>query len=345
MHVEEVNLNFLSLNYNNKPNKIILHEAKAKTCTVFDMNLIHKKMKKSGLGYHYYITKDGKIWRGRREEAQGGHCKGQNRESIGICFEGDFDKEKMEKVQLDAGIELINEIKSRRGKMPVFGADEFLGDGVLGKFFPLSELQQAKMEKKEEPIQVNQESEFTPIIPVNPIAQPTPVVETAAAEEPVVTVKEPEKIFTQAAAPSAQSIPNASMVTNSSNYKISYSSYVTNKGWISTVGDGDTSGYPGENNRIEAVSINYSGVGNIEFQCFFANAGWQSIRYSGEIAGTVGRDDKIIEAISIELKDSTDSIEYRVFTGNNWMPWVPGGVMAGNIGRGQHIEAIEVRIK
>lgn len=45
------------------------------------------------IGYHYYITKDGIIHKGRPIERMGAHVKGYNLRSIGICYEGGLDKE------------------------------------------------------------------------------------------------------------------------------------------------------------------------------------------------------------------------------------------------------------
>ena len=42
----------------------------------------------SDIGYHYYITKDGKLHTCRPEEKVGAHVKGFNQKSIGICYEG-----------------------------------------------------------------------------------------------------------------------------------------------------------------------------------------------------------------------------------------------------------------
>lgn len=40
------------------------------------------------IGYHFYITRDGEIHRGRPLEKVGAHCKNHNLHSIGICYEG-----------------------------------------------------------------------------------------------------------------------------------------------------------------------------------------------------------------------------------------------------------------
>ena len=44
------------------------------------------------IGYHFYITRDGEIHRGRPLEKVGAHCKNHNRHSIGICYEGGLDE-------------------------------------------------------------------------------------------------------------------------------------------------------------------------------------------------------------------------------------------------------------
>lgn len=43
------------------------------------------------IGYHYYITRDGQVHEGRPLWKEGAHCKGHNRHSIGICYEGGLD--------------------------------------------------------------------------------------------------------------------------------------------------------------------------------------------------------------------------------------------------------------
>ena len=43
------------------------------------------------IGYHFYITRNGEIHRGRPLEKIGAHCQNHNRHSIGICYEGGLD--------------------------------------------------------------------------------------------------------------------------------------------------------------------------------------------------------------------------------------------------------------
>ena len=43
------------------------------------------------IGYHYYITRDGKVHECRPVERMGAHARGANANSIGICYEGGLD--------------------------------------------------------------------------------------------------------------------------------------------------------------------------------------------------------------------------------------------------------------
>ena len=60
----------------------------------------------SGIGYHFYIRKDGTIYRGRKEEMIGAHAKGRNRDSIGICLEGNFEEELITYKQMNSLVKL-----------------------------------------------------------------------------------------------------------------------------------------------------------------------------------------------------------------------------------------------
>ena len=42
-------------------------------------------------GYPYYSTRDGRVHPGRPLSAEGAHCFGHNRHSIGVCYEGGLD--------------------------------------------------------------------------------------------------------------------------------------------------------------------------------------------------------------------------------------------------------------
>ena len=65
-----------------------------------------------GIGYHFYVRKDGKVYKCRDVWAQGGHCYAWNDVTVGVCFEGDYEHESaMNIVQFNAGVELLKYIK------------------------------------------------------------------------------------------------------------------------------------------------------------------------------------------------------------------------------------------
>ncbi|GEM_PF-2436159 len=125
MKITESNFN-IKVPYNNKPAYIIIHHALATNCTVLDVNTWHKTLGWAGIGYHYFITKAGKVYTGRKESQRGAHCKekGMNMKSIGICLEGCYqdykgmaDKE-MPQAQFNALVEITKRLQGKY-KIPV----------------------------------------------------------------------------------------------------------------------------------------------------------------------------------------------------------------------------------
>ena len=56
------------------------------------LDKMHKARGWKGTGYHYYITRDGQLYRGRLEDEIGAHARHYNAHSIGICYEGGLDE-------------------------------------------------------------------------------------------------------------------------------------------------------------------------------------------------------------------------------------------------------------
>lgn len=98
---------------------IVLHHAAAKVASAETVNQWHLANGWNGIGYHYYIRKDGSIYRGRPEWALGSHAKGSNDRSIGICCEGDYMIETMPDAQLAALQWLLRDITGRNGKLKI----------------------------------------------------------------------------------------------------------------------------------------------------------------------------------------------------------------------------------
>ena len=93
--------------------RIILHHAAAASCTAEDVHRWHLARGWSGIGYHYFVSKDGEITRGRPLWAVGAHAEGSNRVSVGVCFEGNFQlEEEMPAAQRQAGRALVTALRS-----------------------------------------------------------------------------------------------------------------------------------------------------------------------------------------------------------------------------------------
>ena len=72
-------------------NKIIIHCSATREGENFDVAEIRKWHLARGfndIGYHFYIDLYGEIHKGRDISKIGAHCKGHNRNSIGICYCG-----------------------------------------------------------------------------------------------------------------------------------------------------------------------------------------------------------------------------------------------------------------
>ena len=142
MEIIETNLQF---NSNNSPMKkvegIALHHSGVSVLqSVEVIHNYHKSKGWAGIGYHYYVRKDGSVYRGRPENMAGAHCPGVNSTSIGICAEGNFSEETMSDVQKQAIIKLVKYIKSRYDIKWVKGHREIISTDCPGDNFPLEEI-------------------------------------------------------------------------------------------------------------------------------------------------------------------------------------------------------------
>ena len=113
----------------NVPKYIIIHCSATKVTNNVSLEEITKWHKAQGfknIGYHYYITKDGTIHKGRDEKLSGAHTIGYNSNSIGICYEGGLDKngkasDTRTPEQKQSLIDLILDIKGKYSIKKVMG--------------------------------------------------------------------------------------------------------------------------------------------------------------------------------------------------------------------------------
>lgn len=135
----------LKFNSNYSPMKtidgIVLHHSGVNVLqSVETIHNYHKNKGWAGIGYHFYVRKDGSVYRGRPENMAGAHCPGVNSISLGICAEGDFEQEIMNDVQKNAIVELIKYIKLRYNIKWIKGHREILSTDCPGANYPLQEI-------------------------------------------------------------------------------------------------------------------------------------------------------------------------------------------------------------
>lgn len=118
---------------------IVLHHA-AGNGSVEAVHAYHLSRGWKGIAYHLYVRKDGTVWRGRPMDRQGGHCSGYNGESVGICFEGNFDSEAMGAAQYAAGLRALDYARGLYPAAETVGHRELLATGCPGKNFPLEDM-------------------------------------------------------------------------------------------------------------------------------------------------------------------------------------------------------------
>jgi len=121
-------------------NLIVLHHAAATSASPEDIHRWHLMQGWRGIAYHFYIRKDGSVYRGREENVQGGHTLNFDATSIGICFEGNFENEGMREQQIDAGAELLAYLRENYGNLPVMRHCDLNATACPGRNFPFSEL-------------------------------------------------------------------------------------------------------------------------------------------------------------------------------------------------------------
>ena len=100
-----------------RPEQIILHHSlteDSQTVSWIAIRRYHTQtLGWAGIGYHFGIELVGDHYEtliGRPMNVQGAHTRGQNHNSIGICFVGNFDEEEPNYKQLACGIVLVKSL-------------------------------------------------------------------------------------------------------------------------------------------------------------------------------------------------------------------------------------------
>ena len=140
MNIQETKFEFNEILLNrSRTNYIILHH-RAGDGDVCSIHNQHLNQGYAGIGYHFYIRKDGSIYRGRPENKIGAHCLNYNHNSIGVCFEGNFETEEMPYAQKRAGAELAVYLKTKYQGAKVARHKDMMSTACPGKNFPFSDI-------------------------------------------------------------------------------------------------------------------------------------------------------------------------------------------------------------
>jgi N-acetylmuramoyl-L-alanine amidase len=114
-------------------NKIIIHCAathEGKDISVDTVKRWHLNKGWSDIGYHYVIELNGSVMEGRPVGLVGAHCKGQNEDSIGICYIGGLDtagnpKDTRTDAQKESMRKLVSNLLELYPEATVHGHNEF----------------------------------------------------------------------------------------------------------------------------------------------------------------------------------------------------------------------------
>ena len=83
------------------------------------------------IGYHFYIDLDGTIHKGRDIDKMGAHCKGRNRNSIGICYcggveaDGKTPKDTRTQEQKESLLHVLKTLKAMYPESMIYSHNEF----------------------------------------------------------------------------------------------------------------------------------------------------------------------------------------------------------------------------
>lgn len=116
-----------------KINKIIVHCSATKPTQDIDADTVNKwhlDRGWSGIGYHFFIKRDGQIELGRPLEKQGAHTKNHNKNSIGLCYAGGVDKDMSPEdnrtsAQIASFLSLLRLLKNIFPKATIHGHRDF----------------------------------------------------------------------------------------------------------------------------------------------------------------------------------------------------------------------------
>lgn len=149
LNIHEINYKWGDgLSKGNKPKKLVIHHlATTNPESPQDIHKMHLDRGWSGIGYHFYIRKDGTIYRGRPENVIGAHARGGNYNTLGICIEGDFEKNGLNEVQKNSLINLGTYLSLKYPIKDIIPHRDVTDTLCPGKLFPMESVKSSIIEK------------------------------------------------------------------------------------------------------------------------------------------------------------------------------------------------------
>ncbi len=116
---------------------IVLHHAAATNLSAEDVDRIHKSNGWSGIGYHFYVRRNGAVHRGRPEWAIGAHVKNHNSRTLGICAEGNYETETSMPAAQEAALrQLVAMLRARYNGAAVKRHSDYMATACPGRYYP-----------------------------------------------------------------------------------------------------------------------------------------------------------------------------------------------------------------
>lgn len=132
----------------NSPKKLIIHHSATDSPeTPEDIHKFHLDNGWSGIGYHFYIREDGTIYRGRDENIIGAHAKNANYNTLGICIEGNFEKEGLNEKQRNSLINLGTYLSLKYPIKDIIPHRSVVDTLCPGTLFPMDNIKVSIIEK------------------------------------------------------------------------------------------------------------------------------------------------------------------------------------------------------
>ncbi|MDM0492789.1 N-acetylmuramoyl-L-alanine amidase [Clostridium perfringens] len=339
------------LNLTNEPNTIILHHIEAsrpgQTIPVTDIDAWHKANTWAGIGYHFYITKNGDIFRGRPENAIGAHAKSHNVNTLGIAVEGKYETETMPKAQEEAVIKLGQYLRRKYKINTILRHKDVNSTDCPGKNYPFTEVKNSILSYPvTEPVKPEVKPEVKP-----PLKNQDFTVEYQSKVEGNGWQGYKENGEVSGTTGQAKMIEGIKINLNNApeGVALNYKVHVSDEGWKNWISEGKVAGSSDLNKRIEAIQIkligNHSQDYEVQYRAHVQDIGWMPWKKNGEVAGTTGQA-KRIEAIEIKVVPSNKlGVKYDVHGEDyGWQSTKYNGQLGGTTGQCRRVEGIKISL-